>query len=325
MPISTLRWRDVVFPEICRSPQELTKFGAKIIDLLNIVASIISDHELTNSKTNAVNIMTGASNSSCRHGSTWGGWRLRAAGGQCEATGEPVTPDGFQFVRWHSSFSTVSTSYWLVFSFVLFCLEGSRHTSLTCTSGFVSFQVGRRAGPPRRATAAAKTTRATARAEPPSTTSPPPAPRASRRPAPHRAPSSVGRSAARRTLTPTSRPWTGRRRRAPSPCCSSPSTGGRATCCARSRPAPATPAARSGRWRRSWPCRRSWRSASKISARSRFRRGSRRGSTCGRRTCWGSTASETGLEEQIQDPASVYTVFWSPFATVEMVISFKST
>ena len=181
-----------------------------------------------------------------------------------------------------------------------------RFTSLISTSGFVSFQVGRHAGPPLRATAAAKTTRATARAAPPSTTSPPPAPRPSRRPAPRRAPSSVGRSAASRTLTPTSRPWTGSKRRAPSPCSSSPSTGGRATCCARSQPAPATPAARSGRWRRNWRWRRSWRSASKISARSRFRRGFRRGSTCGRRTCWGSTASETGLEEPIHDPASVY-------------------
>lgn len=164
-------------------------------------------------------------------------------------------------------FFSASTSYWLfspcfliwasLWIPIFLCAvekdtnssEGSRQTfdSLTSISGFVFLQVVRRAGPPLRATAAAKTTRATARAAPPSTTSPPPAPRASRRPAPRRAPSSAGRSAASRTPTATCRPWTGRRRRAPSPCSSSPSTGGRATCCARSRPAPATPAARSAR------------------------------------------------------------------------------
>lgn len=127
-------------------------------------------------------------------------------------------------------------------------LEGSRQTLLPSSiSGFVFFQVVHRAGPPLRVTAAAKTTRATQRAAPPSMTSPPPALRASQKPAPHRAPSSVGRSTASRTHTPMSRPWTGRRRKGPSPCSSSLSTVGRATCCARSRPAPVTPAARSGR------------------------------------------------------------------------------
>lgn len=180
------------------------------------------------------------------------------------------------------------------------------------------FQAVRRVGPPLRATAAARTTRATARARaaPRSTSSPPPAPRASRRPAPRRGRWSAGRSAA--SHTPASKPWTGRWKRARWPCCSTPNSGARVTCCARSRRAPATPArrARRGRPKRSRRPRRSWKSAFKTSKRSRSRRGSPRGSTCGRPTCWESTACEPGNGTRRADTwgqGSVYMFFDQDF------------
>lgn len=143
------------------------------------------------------------------------------------------------------------------------------------------FQVAPLGGLPRPATAAARTTRERARAAPPSTSSPPQAPRASQRPAHPTAPLSVGRWAS--SPTSMSRPWTGRWRRARCRCCSSQSSAGRVISSEHSLPAPEIPApARRGRPRRRWPLRRSWRSASRTSARSRSLSASRRGSTCGR-------------------------------------------
>lgn len=168
-------------------------------------------------------------------------------------------------------------------------------SNVSSHSGSMSFQVVHHVGPPLHVTAAAKTTKAMARARaaPPSTSSPRPALRASQKPALPRELSSVARSAASHTPTPTSKPWTGRRKRAPLPCSSSPNIGGRVTCCARLRQAPVTPApARRGRRKRSWRLRKSWKSAFKTSARSRSQKGSPRGSTCGRQTCWENTVSE---------------------------------
>lgn len=128
-----------------------------------------------------------------------------------------------------------------------------------------------------------------------------------------------------------SKPWIGHWKRAPLPCSSSLNIGGRVICCARSQRAPVTPApARKDLQKRSRQSRKSWKSAFKTSARSRSQKGSLRGSTCGKPTCWESIASEPGNWTEGADlwgQGSVYMFFDHDFCNkMEIILnSFKSS
>lgn len=159
----------------------------------------------------------------------------------------------------------------------------------------VLFQVGPHGGRPPTVTASARATRASARAAPLSTTSPLLAPKPSRRPAPRRGPWSVGPWAGR----PTSRRWTAPGPRAPCTCCTRPRCAARRTGSACEPSACANEKLQRGKptrikWRRS----RSWRNASRTSDASGSPIASQRGSTCGNRSCWGSTVSKSEMEKK---------------------------